>query len=507
MGRNLQKLALWAVPLLFVVVLFYWAIAKVLLLGFEQNWFAIFTDTQFFRVVGFTVGQALLSTLLCLGFGIPGAYLLYRKKFFGRSFLRALISVPFVLPTIVVAIAFQGFANLVTPLAAILVAHLFLNYSIVVRTVGGVWAKLDPEIDNAAELDGASRFQKFILVSLPMLKSSVASAGILVFLYCVTSFGIVLLVGAGTLSSIETEIYFSLTQFLDFKTAAAYSVLQTLITVTAFGISKRIGNAEAGIESANEIESATRLSFREWPIVSVSLVFVLTILVLPILSLLSKFSWQGLLDLGGNGQRGLLNISVWQAMANSTRNILIAASLAMLIGVLVSWLLSRTRRTWLEIPFLLPMGISSVVLGFGYLLTIRAGWLTVPLVQALLATPLVIRIVHPALLSLGNDYRDVATNSGASGWQTWRLVEAPMLNSVLRSAAVFAGLVSLGEFGAASLLSYGDQATLPVVLYQLISRPGAQNYSMAMAACAILIVFVFVMSMSSALIQTRRRSA
>ena len=151
------------------------------------------------------------------------------------------------------------------------------------------------------------------------------------------------------------------------------------------------------------------------------------------------------------------------------------------------------------------MGISSVVLGFGYLLTIRAGWLTVPLVQALLATPLVIRIVHPALISLGTDYRDVAVTAGANGWQIWRLVEAPMLSSVLRSAAVFAALVSLGEFGAASLLSYGDQATLPVVLYQLIGRPGPENYSMAMAACAMLIVFVFAISMTSALVQTRRR--
>ncbi|MEY4320645.1 MAG: hypothetical protein RLZZ471_586 [Actinomycetota bacterium] len=507
MGRNLQKLALWAVPLLFVAVLFYWAIAKVLVLGFEQNWLAIFADTHFLRVVGFTVGQALLSTLLCLAFGIPGAYLLYRKKFFGRSFLRALISVPFVLPTILVAIAFQGFANLVTPLAAILIAHLFLNYSIVVRTVGGVWSKLDAEIDNAAEIDGASNLQRFFLISLPMLKSGIASAAVLVFLYCVTSFGIILLIGGGTQTSIETEIYFSLTQFLDFKTASTYAIMQTLITVIAFGISKRIGNAEAGIETTNETDSSTRLRLREWPIVTVTVIFILVILVLPILGVLSKFTWRGFLYLSGNGQRGLLNISVWQAVANSTRNILIAASLSVVIGVLVSWLLSRSKRSWLEIPFLMPMGISSVVLGFGYLLTIRAGWLTVPLVQALLATPLVIRIVHPALISLGSDYRDVAVNAGANGWQTWRLVEAPMLAAVLRSAAVFAGLVSLGEFGAASLLSYGDQATLPVVLYQLIARPGPQNYAMAMAACALLIIFVFAISMSSSLIQTRRRSS
>ncbi len=506
MGRNLQKLALWAAPLLFLAVLFYWAIAKVLLLGMEQDWFSLFGDAHFQKVIVFTIGQAVMSTLLCLIFGIPGAYLLYRKRFVGRSFIHALISVPFVLPTIVVAIAFQGFGNFVSPLIAILIAHLFLNYSIVVRTVGGVWSKLDVEIENAAELDGATKLQHFFFVSLPMLKSSITSAGVLVFLYCVSSFGIILLLGEGKISSIETEIYFSLTQFLDFKTASAYALLQTLITVAAFGVSKRLGNSEAGIETTNEVESTTPLSVREWPLIAGSLFFVTSVLVLPIMGLLSKFTWAGLSDLNGNGERSLLNISVWQAVGNSARNIVIAAGLALVIGVLVSWLLSRSRRAWLEIPFLLPMGISSVVLGFGYLLTIRAGWLTVPMVQAILATPLVIRIVHPALLSLGRDFRDVAVTAGANGWQTWRLVEAPMLGSVLRSAAVFAGLVSLGEFGAASLLSYGDQATLPVVLYQLIGRPGPQNYAMAMAACAMLIIFVFAISMSSALIQKRRRS-
>ena len=167
---------------MFLAVLFYWAIAKVLLLGLEQDWFSLFGDAHFQKVIVFTIGQALLSTLLCLIFGLPGAYLLYRKHFVGRSFIRALISVPFVLPTIVVAIAFQGFGNFVSPLFAILIAHLFLNYSIVVRTVGGVWSKLDVEIENAAELDGATKLQRFFFVSLPMLKSSITSAGVLVFL-------------------------------------------------------------------------------------------------------------------------------------------------------------------------------------------------------------------------------------------------------------------------------------------------------------------------------------
>jgi thiamine transport system permease protein len=327
-----------------------------------------------------------------------------------------------------------------------------------------------------------------------------------VFLYCVTSFGIILLLGSGKVSSIETEIYFSLTDFLDFKTAAAFSLMQTLITVLAFAVSKRLGTNSAGLEQIDEAGSRESISKSDLPLVLITATFLFAVILLPILQVLAKFTWAGFNDLTGTGSRALLNISVWQAAGNSLRNILISASLAMLVGTLVSWLLSRTRRSWLELPFLMPMGVSSVVLGFGYLLTFRAGWITVPLVQAILATPLVIRMVLPALVSLGKDYREVAATSGANGWQTWRLVEAPMLRRVLESAAVYAALVSLGEFGAASLLTYGDQATLPVVLYQLISRPGAQNYAMAMAASSILIVFVFAISISSALVQKRRYS-
>jgi thiamine transport system permease protein len=414
--------------------------------------------------------------------------------------------VPFILPTIVVAIALQSFTSSLPTILVILIAHLFLNYSIVVRTVGGVWQNHDREIEYAAAIDGASQWQTFWRITLPALRPAIVSAAVLVFLYCVTSFGIILLLGGGRVSSIETEIYFSLTQFLDFKTASTFALAQTVITVSVFALSKVFGSSSAGLEQVSETDSNTRIQIREWPIVMLTAVFVFTVLVLPMLQVLSRFSWQGLLDLSGTGSRQLLNISVWQATGNSIRNIIIAAGLAVLLGALVSWLLSRERQSWLELPFLLPMGVSSVVLGFGYLITFRAGWLTVPLVQAVLALPLVVRIIHPALVVLASEYREEALMAGASSWQIWRLVEAPLVANALRTAAVYATLVSLGEFGAASFLSFGDQATLPVVLYQLISRPGAQNYSMAMAACALLMVAVFAISMTSALVQKRRRS-
>jgi thiamine transport system permease protein len=129
----------------------------------------------------------------------------------------------------------------------------------------------------------------------------------------------------------------------------------------------------------------------------------------------------------------------------------------------------------------------------------------VPLVQALITTPLVVRIVYAAMASLGQNTREAAVNAGAGAWQIWRFIETPSIKPALATAFGFALLSSLGEFGSSALLAYSDQATLPVVLMRLISRPGELNYSMAMATSVLLILIVVILVSASELIRTRRR--
>jgi thiamine transport system permease protein len=177
----------------------------------------------------------------------------------------------------------------------------------------------------------------------------------------------------------------------------------------------------------------------------------------------------------------------------------IAGLIAFVLGTLVSWLLTRTRFRSLDLMFLLPLGVSSVVLGFGFLISfdtqwfpLRSSWLIVPLAQALIALPMVIRLVYPALVSLGKGPLEQAQLDGATSWQTWRFIESKMIRGVLLTALGFAAIISLGEFGASSFLANGSQATVPTLLYRLISRPGDQNYGMAMAVSAILIALCIV---------------
>ena len=507
---------LWVIPLTFVAVLFYWPIAKITSLGFSGDWLATLRALKTLEVIWFTLWQAAVSTLLTLVIAIPGSYLLYRRSFAGQKLVRALITVPFVLPSIVVAVGFTVFRNvhdfwielglsfLSEPVYWIIAAHVFVNYSIAVRTIGGVWAGLDSGIEEAAELDGAGRLRSFIAIALPQLRPAIFSASALVFLFSATSFGIVLVLGGGQLQTIETAIFFSATQFLDLEAAAALVLVQSLITAAAFLVGSSLAKGTVGLEQVFEGTRKPRVDVRDLPATLVTGGVTLGLLLMPILLVLVEafkvgdgFALTNFANLGSRGARDLLNISVLNAASNSLRNMVIAAGFAFVLGTLISWLLVRTKQKLLDLVFLVPLGVSSVVLGFGFLVSfdaawfpLRSSWLLVPLAQALIALPMVIRLVYPALVAIGKEPIEQASLDGASSWQIWRFVESGMIKGVLFTALGYAAIISVGEFGASSFLAYGSEGTIPTLLFRLISRPGEQNYGMAMAVSALLIVFV-----------------
>ena len=515
--KSLTRKLLWAIPLTFVAMLFYWPIAEITTLGLSGDWLATLGDPKTLEVIWFTLLQAGLSTVVTLLIAMPGAYLLYRKSFPGQPLVRALITVPFVLPSIVVAVGFTVFRNahdfwielgltfLSDPVYWIIAAHVFVNYSIAVRTIGGVWATMDSEIEEAAELDGAGRLKTLLAISLPQLRPAIFSAAALVFLFSATSFGIVLVLGGGQVETIETAIYFSATQFLDLEAAAALVLVQTVITAAAFLIGSSLAKGTVGLEQVFEGAPKPKVDLRDLPSTLLTAVIVVGLLLMPMLLVLVEafkvrdgLGLQNFFNLSTRGARDLLNISVLDAAVNSIRNMVVAAGIAFGLGTLISWLLVRTRQKVLDLVFLVPLGVSSVVLGFGFLVSfyadwfpLRSSWLIVPLAQALIALPMVIRLVFPALISIGKEPIEQASLDGASPFQIWRFIESGMIKGVLLTALGYAAIISVGEFGASSFLAYGSEGTIPTLLYRLIARPGEQNYGMAMAVSAILIVFVW----------------
>src|ERR1044071_6561017 len=204
------RILLWLLPLSFLAIFFFLPLSRILALTF--NFKALTPEnlqiTQ--HALRFTFYQAILSTLLTLLLGLPSAYLFARYNFRGKSLLRVLTAVPFMLPTVVVAAGFsallgpRGLIHTLFPLSsfpfigtlgAILIAHVFYNTTIIIRVVGNALSSLDPKLESAARSLGADSFHVWSNVILPLLRTSLLASSLLVFLFDFTSFGVILLLG------------------------------------------------------------------------------------------------------------------------------------------------------------------------------------------------------------------------------------------------------------------------------------------------------------------------
>ncbi|MFD1658396.1 ABC transporter permease [Streptomyces caeni] len=517
------RLGLTALPVAFFAVFFAYPVAAIVARGLRVDgvWLPgavvdVLAQPGMRHVLWFTTWQALASTVLTLLVALPGAYVFARFHFPGKEVLRAAVTVPFVLPTVVVGTAFLALVGrggllddlwgirLDTTVWAILLAHVFFNYAVVVRTVGGLWAQLDPRQEEAARVLGASRFAAWRQVTLPALGPAVAAAALMVFLFTFTSFGVVQILGGPSFSTLEVEIYRQTSEIFDLSTAAVLTLVQfaavgAVLVVHAWTVRRR--------ESALRLVDASRTARRprgagQWTLLASVLVTMSVLLVLPPAVLVLRS-----LDAPGLGyyraltrtDGGTFLVPPVDAVGTSLRYAVAATLIAVLIGGLSAAALARRDAgrlvRGLDALLMLPLGVSAVTVGFGFLialdrppLDLRGSWILVPLAQALVGAPFVVRTMLPVLRAVDERLREAAAVLGASPWQVWREVDLPIVRRALLIAAGFAFAVSLGEFGATVFIARPGAPTLPVAVARLLARPGDLNYGQAMALSTILMV-------------------
>jgi thiamine transport system permease protein len=504
------RLALVAIPVAFLAVFFVWPVAAIVGRGLLPDGSLdlgplgdVLTDASLRGVLWFTVWQAVASTALTLVIGLPGAYVLSRYRFRGRALVRALVTVPFVLPTVVVGAAFRalGVSGSVT---AILLAHVFFNYAVVVRTVGGLWSHLDHRAEDAAQVLGAGRVRTFVHVTLPALRPAIVAAASIVFLFCFTSFGVILVLGGPRYATLETEIYRQTAQLLDLRTAAALALVQLAAVLAALGVSgwaRGRHTAALGLRPASEA-SIRPHGARARLLLGANLALMAALLGLPIAELVSASFASGV-----DAYRGLTEVSAGfldppiDAVWTSLRYALVATLVALLIGGAAAFALAgahrrrRRSRMLLDVLVMLPLGISAVTVGFGFLialddppLDLRTSPAIIPIAHALIAIPFVVRIMLPVLQSIDPRLREAAAMLGAGPRRVWREVDLRIAARAALVAAGFAFAISLGEFGATLFVVRPETTTLPVAIFRLLGRPGATSYEQAMAASTLLMV-------------------
>jgi len=473
----------------------------------------------------FTVYQAALSTAVTLLLATPCAFVFARYRFRGKTLLLSLATLPFVLPTVVVALAFatllgvNGLLNdmvrtlfsleyapiqLERTLAMIIIAHVFYNFAVALRIITGYWSSVGFSVEEAARCLGADELSLWRDIRLPLLRPALLSAGVLVFIFSFTSFGVILILGGIRFATLEVQIYYQAVNMFNLPLAAALSLVQILsmlammIIYTSTQKRLQLALASSRVTAKRAGTSLERLAL------SLCVALISILLFAPLIALVARsvlvagqLDFANYASLAEKSRGSLLFIAPLDAVFNSLRFALIAMFAALCLGLIASYLIERRgrlSRLW-DPLFMLPLATSAVTLGFGFIialdeppLNLRASWLIIPISHTLVALPFVIRSVLPSLRAIPPSLREAAQTLGAKPIDSLLTIDLPLLSRGIAVGATFAFTVSMGEFGASLFVAQRESVTIPVVIYRLLGDPGMASYRQSLAMSVVLML-------------------
>ncbi len=517
---------LWLPAFLFLLAFFFYPLTKIFSLTFD---FSTLTNENNLRIafhaLRFTFYQATLSTILTFILGVPSAVLFSRFTFRGKSLLRAITAVPFMLPTVVVAAAFnsllgsRGLISSLFPLSSapsptfhfllILLAHVFYNTTIVIRIVGNALSRLDPKLEASARVLGANTFNLWRKMIFPLLRPALLASALLVFMFNFTSFGVILLLGGSNFSTLEVEIYVRALQLPNLNLAALLSIIQLFFTLIFSILYTRTIN-QVNTQSPPSFSPPQKpKTFKERIFVATLCLLLSTFFILPLLSLPIRsltrleadraqrgeiqygFTTDYYKELFINRRNSLFYVPPFQAAINSLTYAGVTVLFSLALGYPVAAALAKPTKldNFLDPLLLLPLGSSAVMLGLGFILSfgrLISSPLFVPIAHTIIALPFVIRTLQPAIKSIPDKLRQAASTLGASPLKIWQTIDFPILSRATLTAATFAFTISLGEFGAALLINRPEYPTIPIAIQRFLSQPGGLNYGQAMAMATLL---------------------
>lgn len=524
--------ALLAAPVVFVLVFLVYPLQGIV----RESFFGangsvaglkpLIENTYFLQRAWFSLWEAAASTVLTLAVALPCAWLIARHEFRGKSLLVAVITVPFVMPAIVVAVAFaallgpEGAVNqllrlfpgidgspidLMNTIWIILAAHVFYNFGVTARIIGASWSGLDERLDDAAAMLGMGPVRRFATVTLPLLRTPILAAASLVFLFCFTSFGVILVLGGPQFNTIETEIYRETIFQFRLPVAAALAICQLVFTFAVMWVYTRLqqGSASGGIHEGGRRGSPRGV----WLARAIGLVMVVFVLA-PVAALVERsfhtaagYGFEYYRLLGQNVTNQAVFVEPLPAIGHSLGFAALTVLFAVPLGTLAAYGSMRTGQHshWVEAAVLLPLGASAVTLALGFIVTLdraplnlRGTWWLLVIAYTLVAFPFVMRTVLSQLRGMDERVREAARMLGAGPLRVFVEVDLPLVWRSMAAGAIFAFAIAMGEFGTTLLLTRPEWATMPVAIYRLLGRPGEANYGQALAMSSILMAVTTV---------------
>ncbi|HUR25341.1 MAG TPA: hypothetical protein VM327_04920 [Candidatus Thermoplasmatota archaeon] len=487
----------WALALLAPVavalaVAFLWPMLRVLGAAGPDGWAWIASRYTLARLRVAAL-QALCSVLLTFAVAVPLAWMHHARRLPASRIQLALHAAPFVLPVFVVVYGLQqtlgagGWLQAATgldalgalgPFGSVVLAHAYYNHGFATVLLHAALERRPRRLEEAATLLGAAPRSAFLRTTGLLVGPAALGAALLVFLFAFASFGTVLLLGAGSVSSTETLVYQQIGGvFPRTDRAAALGTVQLalngLLLLGYVALQRRV---PVHAEPDREKPPASRLlRFGSWLAVAASLAPAAAVLVggFRLAGRWSLSPWQALLDRGHPGHQAGFELP--HALAVSLGYAAATVALSLVLTLMLAYGARRLGRARAAVETLaaLPLGASSLLFGLGFLLAYGAGAVAdlrgwpglVVAAHTLVAFPFTARVLLPALHTADTRLEEVAASLGASPAAiAWR-IHRPVLAAPLAAAAGFAAALSLGDYGASLLLM--RPATMSLAVWTL----------------------------------------
>jgi iron(III) transport system permease protein len=477
-----------------------------------------------------TLVVTLVATVMALVFGFMTAWILTRTNVPFKRTLDQLMTVPYYVTPLLGALAWSflgapesGFINqlwrrmggtgalfdITSPFGIAWVMALFEG-SVAYVMISAVMQSMDPSLEEASQISGASRWRTMRLVTLPLVAPGVLGAAIFVFAEMLGSFSAALVLGTpARFYVITTAIYQLITQYPPrIPLAAAMGVSLFAIMFAMLYLYRRLTSRRSYVTISGKAFRPRPLDVGglRWLLFAVCALYVLMSAILPVATLIfaavqklavafpaaSNFT----LD---NFRQALTINAVRTAMINSLLLGAVTATIGVLITGLLSWLILRSRlpgRGVLEYVVMFPQAVPRLVFAFGMMWA----WLVFPipvygtfwvLLIAYLTVfmPLGVRTISGVVLQLDRSLDECGQVCGASWVYRMRTITAPLLRPGLLAAWLLIFVASVRELGASILLMGPESKVMtPAIVEAWFSSSSELTAAMALIQTSVIAV-------------------
>jgi len=499
------------------------------------NYLAFFKDTYYLKTFWNTLVLSTLVLATSTVFGIPLSYILARYRTRGKTIFTALILLPIVLPAYAGVFAFiiffgkYGTVNLLlmdaglieTPINFIYGLHglvfiqaLHMLPFIVLSLSAGI-TNIDPSFEEAAEVEGASGFRRFVTVTLPLCTPSYLAGAVIVFLWPFTDWLTPLILGQ--VDFLPSVSYINIAyHFTDMNRKYMGIVAVAVASVVCIGLfllarwwverKKYTGLSKGTTSEGRVIEPhpVTRAASYLYMLFIAALV-----LLIPIVLGLSAFSRRWVFEpfptywTLDNFRMILLESP--RMIQNSFVYSAVALFFGIVFGLPAAYIIVRTKmptRNALDFVITLMLAFPGMAVGVSYLL---AFWQDIPLAQYWIIMPLALfarrlpyflRMAHSSYLQLDSSLEEASEVSGAGKFKTFLYISLPLLIKGVLVGVVMFFIMAFQEISTAIFLYRGGWETLPIGIYLNWHRGMEFGIAAAMAFLMIVITFILLLIIS-----------